>query len=71
MSRSLDAMWKGALAGGIATLPMSGVMLAAEAAGLMGKRPPAVDPGRSRGLAAHVVYGAVLGELAGRRGRAA
>src|ERR687893_608994 len=38
--RTLNTLVKGAVAGGLATLPMSGVMLAAGKAGLMGQQPP-------------------------------
>ena len=40
MAGTLDVLLKGAAAGGVATLPMSGVMLAAGRAGLMGRQPP-------------------------------
>ena len=40
MNGTLSALLEGAVAGGIATLPMSGVMLAAGSAGLMGQQPP-------------------------------
>ena len=40
MSRMLNTLVQGAVAGGLATLPMSGVMLAAGKAGLMGQQPP-------------------------------
>lgn len=40
MKTHLKAALRGAVAGGVATLPMSAVMLAAGQAGLMGEQPP-------------------------------
>jgi len=73
-----DRIRTGALAGTLATLPMSAVMLAAQRLGLMGKQPPAkitdaaldatrIDPPppQRRGLAvvAHFAFGAAVGAL--------
>ncbi|HET7274209.1 MAG TPA: DUF6789 family protein [Longimicrobiaceae bacterium] len=40
MNRVMDAILEGAIAGTVATLPMSALMLAAGKVGLMGKQPP-------------------------------
>ena len=42
MAGTMSVLMKGAVAGGVATLPMTGVMLAAGGAGLMGRQPPEV-----------------------------
>jgi hypothetical protein len=42
MDSTMEAVLEGAMAGTLATLPMSAVMIAAEKAGLMGQQPPEV-----------------------------
>jgi len=77
MSSTLNAVMEGAVAGGLATLPMSGVMLAAGKAGLMGQQPPekiteaALDAvgvespsekvEKTATVAAHLGYGVAMG----------
>lgn len=77
MNRTLNALLEGAMAGGLATLPMSGVMLAAGKAGLMGQQPPekiteaALDAvgvehpsdevEKSATVAAHLGFGVAMG----------
>lgn len=80
MIRPVTAALHGALAGAVATLPMSAVMLAAGRAGLMGKQPPeliaetafgaaGVRPAEwvsnVAGTAAHIGFGAAAGALFG------
>ena len=77
MRPTLNALLEGAVAGGLATVPMSGVMLAAGKAGLMGQQPPekiteaALDAvgvdspsegvEKSATVAAHLGFGAAMG----------
>lgn len=80
MNQDLRAALGGAVAGAVATIPMSAVMLAADAAGLMGKYPPQLivekglaasganaDEGvkRTTAIAAHFGFGAAAGALFG------
>ena len=77
MAGTLGVLLKGAAAGGVATLPMSGVMLAAGRAGLMGRQPPeaitdaaldaaGVEPPseaveKSAAAASHLAFGVAMG----------
>ena len=81
MNNNVRAALYGAVAGGIATLPMSGVMLAADKIGLMGEHPPetiieaAADaagvrhgdhPAKDTAVAfAHLGYGMLAGSIFG------
>ncbi len=81
MPRTLEALVDGAMAGAVATLPMSGVMLAAGTAGMMGRQPPqiitdaALDAvgveqptealSRRAAAAAHVGFGTAVGAVFG------
>src|SRR3712207_7590929 len=81
MQRDLKAVADGGLAGGLATLVMSGVMLAAHKSGLMGRLPPEIiteaaldaggvqdEPPEARGLLAtffHFAFGMGMGGLFG------
>ncbi len=81
MQRDLKAVADGGLAGGLATLVMSGVMLAAHRSGLMGRLPPEIiteaaldaggvqaEPAEARGLLAtafHFAFGMGMGGLFG------
>ncbi len=80
MSRAVSAAWNGALAGAIATVPMSAVMFAAKQLGLMGQYPPEIiaeksldaagihqgeDVNDAVATAAHLGFGASAGALFG------
>jgi hypothetical protein len=80
MNREARAAWDGALAGAIATIPMSAVMYAAEVAGLMGEYPPEIiaeqglaavgvregeDVNDAAATVAHLGFGAAAGALFG------
>jgi hypothetical protein len=79
MIATLHALAEGAIAGSIATVPMSGAMAAAGTAGLMGRQPPeliagaalaaagAPEPSREAEMAvaavAHLGFGMAMGAL--------
>ena len=80
MGRNLDAVVNGALAGAIATIPMSAVMYAAKQAGLMGEYPPEIiaeksldaaginrgeDANDAAATVVHLGFGAAAGALFG------
>lgn len=80
MTRDLDVALKGALAGAVATVPMSVVMYAARKAGLMGEYPPEIiaeksldalgvhegeDVNEVAATVAHLGFGASAGALFG------
>lgn len=78
MDRALNTALEGAVAGAIATLPMSAVMYASKQAGLMGEYPPEIiadkglqtagvppdrDVNDATATVAHVAFGAGAGTL--------
>lgn len=80
MGRKLDAVLEGALAGAVATIPMSAVMYAAKQVGLMGEYPPEIiaeksldaagirsdeDVNDAAATVAHLGFGASAGALFG------